>query len=156
MRSPLTIDGHPTEDEPFDPAPPPLDKATSDRLSKVPQRNTEPELAIRRVLFARGLRYRVHYSPFPGTRLNVDIAFTKQRVAVFVDGCFWHGCPLHFKPPRNNRAWWLQKIRRNSQRDTRNDRYLRDHGWEVLRVWEHEPPSQAAEGIRSFLIDGHR
>ena len=120
-------------------------------MSRLGRKDTGPELAIRRELHRRGLRYRVFY-PVPGlARRTIDIAFTRWRLAVFVDGCFWHGCPQHFNMPKNNQEWWEAKIAGNVARDADTDAHLRDAGWEVLRLWEHEPPMQAAEAILTAL-----
>jgi len=101
-------------------------------------RDTGPELALRRMLHARGLRYRVdHALPFDRRR-RADIVFTRARVAVFVDGCFWHGCPEHGTTPRTNSTFWAAKIARNRARDADTDARLAEAGWTVLRFWEHE------------------
>jgi DNA mismatch endonuclease (patch repair protein) len=114
------------------------------------RRDTAPEVAIRRILHAHGCRYRVDYR-IPETRRRADIAFTRRRVAVFVDGCFWHSCPIHGSIPKQNTTWWEWKLRANSLRDRDTDRLLRDAGWSVIRVWEHEDPQQAAERILRIL-----
>lgn len=101
-------------------------------------RDTGPELAVRRALHARGLRYRVHH-PLPfNRRRRADIAFTRAKVAVFIDGCFWHGCPEHGTIPRRNSPYWSVKITTNRQRDADTTRRLEEDGWAVLRFWEHE------------------
>jgi DNA mismatch endonuclease (patch repair protein) len=101
-------------------------------------RDTQPELAVRRGLHARGLRYRVdHPLPFDRRR-RADIAFTRAKVAVFIDGCFWHGCPDHGTTPRTNSEFWSAKIARNRERDAETDLRLRQEGWLVLRFWEHD------------------
>ena len=101
-------------------------------------RDTGPELAVRRALHAMGLRYRVdHPLPFDRRR-RADIVFTRAKVAVFVDGCFWHGCPEHGTTPRTNTAFWSEKIARNRERDSDTNERLRSLGWTVLRFWEHE------------------
>src|SRR5689334_3181348 len=107
-------------------------------------RDTGPELALRRELFARGLRYRVHRRPVPGLRAQADVLFPRERVAVFVDGCFWHGCPDHGVLPKSNREFWSAKLAGNVERDRRTDRNLNESGWLVLRVWEHELVGHAA------------
>ncbi|WP_419919390.1 very short patch repair endonuclease [Candidatus Poriferisocius sp.] len=113
-------------------------KSVSSRMSRQRTRDTEPEMVLRRELHRRGLRYRVGY-PVPGNpRRSIDIAFVGLRLAVFVDGCFWHGCPTHGTWPRNNAEWWKNKIEANRRRDTDTDRLLREGGWEPLRLWEHE------------------
>jgi len=112
-------------------------------MSRMPRKNTGPELALRRELHRRGLRYRLH-AALPG---RPDIAFTAARLAVFVDGCFWHACPLHGTLPRNNRGWWRDKMDANVGRDRSKDAQLRGLGWTVVRVWEHEPVDDAATRI---------
>lgn len=116
-------------------------------MSTARRRDTAPETALRRELHARGLRYRVAY-PIPGQRRRtIDAAFTRARLAVFVDGCFWHGCPEHGNRPRANSAWWEAKLATNMERDRDTDRLLSELGWTVLRFWEHEDPLRAAEMI---------
>lgn len=123
----------------------------STRMSRARRRDTAPELALRRELHARGLRYRVAY-PIPGQRRRtIDIAFTKAKVAIFVDGCFWHGCPDHGTKPRSNSAWWQEKLAANAARDGDTDRALCEIGWRVLRFWEHADSTIAAEAIISVL-----
>ena len=110
-------------------------------------RDTGPELAVRRALHRMGLRYRVdHPLPFDRRR-RADIAFTRARVAVFIDGCFWHGCPEHGTTPRTNSRFWSEKIERNRARDLDTTERLEAEGWVVLRFWEHESPDAAAEHI---------
>lgn len=114
-------------------------------------RDTAPERALRRELHARGLRFRVDW-PLPiNRRRRADIAFTKARVVVMVDGCYWHGCPDHHKPPRTNRDWWEAKIGRNRSRDADTDRRMREAGWVVLRFWEHEDTTQAADEVEQAV-----
>lgn len=120
------------------------------RLSRQGRRDTAPELALRRELWRRGLRYRVDH-PVLGRRRRVDIAFTRARVAVFVDGCFWHGCPDHASIPKNNREWWLAKLAANSARDRHTDEELREDGWTVIRVWEHEDPTESADLVEKVV-----
>ena len=115
------------------------------------KRDTRPELALRRELHRRGLRYRVDASPLPGLRCRADIVFTRPRVAVFVDGCFWHSCPEHGTRPSTNAVYWKAKIGRNVERDRRNDAHLSAEGWTVIRVWEHEDPAIAAQQIIGVL-----
>lgn len=103
-------------------------------MSRIKGKNTQPELALRRLLWGVGLRgYRLH-GRLPGTP---DLVYSRIRLAVFVDGCFWHGCPRHFRIPSDNRQYWFAKIERNRRRDRRHARSLRAQGWCVLRVWEH-------------------
>ena len=107
-------------------------------------RDTRPELALRRSLHARGLRYRVdHPLPFDRRR-RADVLFTRAKVAIFVDGCFWHGCPEHGTTPRTNVRFWSDKIARNRARDADTTARLEAAGWVVLRFWEHEDPGRCA------------
>jgi DNA mismatch endonuclease (patch repair protein) len=109
--------------------------------------NTAPELELRRLLHAAGLRYRVAYK-VPGlARRTIDIACIRAKVAVFVDGCFWHSCPEHATFPASNAAWWAAKLAANQSRDAATTEHLIDLGWEVLRVWEHEDMATRAREI---------
>jgi DNA mismatch endonuclease (patch repair protein) len=120
-------------------------------MSVAKRRETAPELALRKVLHGRGLRYRVSY-PVPGQRRRtIDIAFTRHRLAVMVDGCFWHGCPEHGTSPRQNSAWWETKLTANQARDRDTDVVLASQGWRVLRAWEHEDPEKVADEIQRLL-----
>lgn len=119
-------------------------------------RDTTPELALRRQLHAAGLRYRVDRAPLPGLRRRADIVFGPSRLAVFVDGCFWHGCPQHGVKPRTNEGWWRAKLERNKARDTDTDARLEAAGWRVLRIWEHEDPVMAAQRVRALVRQPHR
>ena len=124
---------------------------TSERMSKQRTRDTQPELLLRRELHRRGLRYRVD-SPLPTMpRRRADLLFTRAKVAVFVDGCFWHGCPEHKTVPANNGAWWAAKLARNIQRDQETTARLATLGWTVLRVWEHEDTREAATAIEQIV-----
>lgn len=114
-------------------------------------RDTKPELAIRSLLFGRGLRYRVAARPIPAVRRTADIVFTRAKIAVFVDGCFWHCCPAHYRQPATNVDYWQAKARRNVERDRETDALLAAAGWMVVRVWEHEDPAAAAERIAQLL-----
>jgi DNA mismatch endonuclease (patch repair protein) len=118
-------------------------------------RDTGPELRLRSALHRRGLRYRVHRRVEPDVRCTADIVFRSARVAVFVDGCFWHRCPEHAILPKGNAAWWSEKLRANVERDHRNDAALLNRGWMVIRVWEHEDVEDAAERI-ARMIDYRR
>lgn len=120
-------------------------------MSSARRRDTAPEIALRRAVYAMGLRYRVAY-PIPGQRRRtIDLAFTRSQVAVFVDGCFWHGCSKHGTRPGQNSAWWLQKLAANQARDRDSDRLLDDLGWTVIRVWEHEDPADAAGRVAASV-----
>ena len=116
-------------------------------MSTLARRDTSPELALRRELHARGLRYRVQLKVPGNKRRTIDIAFTRARLAVYLDGCFWHGCPEHGRRPHTNRDWWDWKIARNQERDRSTDDELGKLGWEVLRFWEHEAPASAADKV---------
>lgn len=114
------------------------------------QRDTPAELALRSALRALGLRYRVD-TTLPGTRRRADVAFLGAKVAVFVDGCFWHACPIHGTWPKANAVWWREKIEGNRRRDRDTDRRLKRAGWVVLRFWEHEDAAMAARAVVSTL-----
>ena len=115
------------------------------------RRDTSAEMAIRRLLHARGLRFRVDREVLPGTRRRADIVFVSARIVVFVDGCFWHSCPLHRTRPRANAAWWAAKLATNRRRDAETNRQLLEAGWLVQRVWEHEVPATAAARIETIM-----
>ncbi len=112
----------------------------------MPRSSTKPELALRRELHGRGLRFRVNHPGLPG---RPDLAFTRAKLAIFVDGCFWHRCPEHGTLPRNNRDWWQQKLDRNVARDRAKDTALTELGWMVLHVWEHEATNAAADRVEA-------
>jgi DNA mismatch endonuclease, patch repair protein len=117
-------------------------------MSNQRSRDTRPELALRSRLHRMGLRYRTHVAPLPDLRRKADIVFGPARVAVFVDGCFWHGCPEHGQRRHDVNGWyWPEKIARNRRRDEDTDRRLRDAGWLVVRVWEHEDGDRVASLI---------
>lgn len=114
------------------------------------RRDTKPEAALRSELWRRGLRYRVDVKVV-GRRRRVDIGFTRVKVAVFVDGCFWHRCPEHGSFPKSNRAWWTEKLQANERRDRDTDIELVEAGWLVIRVWEHEDPIKAADRVEAAV-----
>lgn len=116
------------------------------------RRDTACELALRRELHARGLRYRVACRVIPGLRRDADVVFTRARVAVFVDGCFWHGCSTHRAPSKTNAAWWAAKIARNVARDCETNARLLAAGWDVVRVWEHTAPGPVAREIARIVV----
>jgi DNA mismatch endonuclease (patch repair protein) len=118
------------------------------------KRDTRPELAIRRAVHALGLRYRVACRPSRSLRWTADLVFARRRVAVFVDGCFWHGCPEHFSAPRTNPDYWASKIGGNQDRDARASAELVDEGWQVLRFWEHESANEVAQRIAIAVRGG--
>lgn len=114
-------------------------------------RDTRPELAVRRELHRRGLRYRIGYRPLPELRRTVDIAFSRPKIAVFIDGCYWHGCEQHYRPARTNTDYWSPKIAANRARDTDTDARLLAAGWTVLRYWEHEAPKVVADEVEAAV-----
>lgn len=116
-------------------------------MSKVRQKGTAAEISLRKELYRRGMRYRVNFVVLKKPRRVADIIFLGLRIAVFVDGCFWHGCPVHATWPKQNAEFWRQKIEANRRRDVDTNEKLRAIGWNVLRFWEHESPSSAAETI---------
>ena len=122
-------------------------------MKRVKTKDTAPETAIRKRLFAAGIRFRVQYKPdHPKLgRASIDIAFPKHKIAVFVDGCFWHACPEHGAVPKANNAWWADKLKSNVARDTRITETLEHSGWRVLRFWSHETPEEVCDHIREAL-----
>ena len=126
---------------------PPSSPETSRRMAKVRQKGTDAEIALRSELYRRGLRYRVDYEVLKKPRRVADVAFPGLKIAVFVDGCFWHGCPKHATWPKQNAEFWRQKIEANRHRDAGTNSRLLDAGWTVLRFWEHESPIRAAETV---------
>ena len=129
----------------------PASQETSLRMAKIPQKGTEPEVSLRRELYRSGLRYRVDFVVLRKPRRVADIAFPRLKVAVFVDGCFWHGCPIHATWPKRNAEFWRQKIEANRLRDADTTARLRDEGWTVLRIWEHEAPSEASKSVIELI-----
>ena len=114
-------------------------------------RDTSPELEVRRRLHAAGLRFRVAHRPEPALNRTADIVFTKQRIAVFVDGCYWHACPEHRTVARANASYWSDKLARNVARDTDTTKKLQAAGWTVLRFWEHEDPNRVAAAVSAAV-----
>lgn len=129
---------------------PPTD-AVRRRMVAQLRTGTKPEILLRKLLFADGFRYRVNYKVPGAPRRTIDIAFPGKRVAVFVDGCFWHGCPQHSVPAKHNGTWWAEKLSANQARDTETTALLEDEGWLVARIWEHEPAGAAAALVESVL-----
>jgi DNA mismatch endonuclease, patch repair protein len=128
-------------------------------MARVARRDTRPELELRRILHRRGFRYRVDAPPDPSLRGRADILFPRARVVVYVDGCFWHSCPHHGVLPKGNREWWRAKLEATVTRDRATEEALRERGWNVVRVWEHEDPETAAERVEtalSGLVRDHR
>ncbi len=121
-------------------------------MQRIRQKDTSAESALRRELHARGLRYRIQVPVLTKPRRVADVAFSGLRVAVFVDGCFWHGCPQHATWPKQNAEFWRTKIVANQERDRDTDARLRAEGWEVVRVWSHEAPHDAASRIAEIVL----
>lgn len=128
--------------------PSPSSTGVSDRMSRQGRRDTAPELAVRRLLHAAGLRYRLQWRVPDMSRRTIDIAFPGRRVAVFIDGCFWHGCPRHATSPKANAAWWRTKLDGNVARDGETTAHLEALGWTVLRFWEHQAPAEIAAEVQ--------
>ncbi len=120
-------------------------------MGRVARRDTKPEVELRRELHRRGCRYRIDYRPLAGLRSRADIVFVGPRLAVYVDGCFWHACPEHGVLPRSNTEWWRAKLTANVERDTRVTAALVSAGWEVLRIWEHDDVLDAADHVGGAL-----
>lgn len=121
------------------------------RMQSARQRDTKPELELRSALHRRGLRFFVNRAPLPTVRRRADVVFPRLRVAVYVDGCFWHGCPLHGTWPKANADWWREKIERNQRRDRDTNAQLDAACWCVVRIWEHESMDSAAKGIVALI-----
>ncbi len=122
------------------------------RMKTQRRRDTKPEIALRRELFRLGLRFRVDQGVVPGLSRRADVVFPGARVAVFVDGCFWHRCPQHGTSPKANATWWANKLDQNVTRDRDTDRRLTKAGWMVVRVWEHDDVSTAAAELHRTVL----
>ena len=131
--------------------PPPSSQAARKRMQAARQRDTAAEIALRSALHRMGLRFRVNVNLIAGLRRRADVVFSSARVAVYVDGCFWHGCPIHGTWPKANAEFWRAKIETNRQRDADTNRRLTEAGWMVIRVWEHEDPQEAAKMISELI-----
>ncbi|QNE45870.1 DNA mismatch endonuclease Vsr [Glaciihabitans sp. INWT7] len=131
--------------------------ATSATARKVMQgnrgRDTKPELAVRRLVHARGMRYRVNARVEPDIRRSADMLFTRKRIAVFIDGCYWHGCPAHFVLPKAHPDYWEAKIAGNRKRDAETNSLLELRGWTILRFWSHESPICVADKVEAAVRD---
>lgn len=125
----------------------PSSPETSRRMAKVRQKDTAAEVALRQELYRNGLRYRVYYEVLKKPRRVADVAFPGLKIALFVDGCFWHGCSEHATWPKQNAEFWRQKIEANRLRDADTNSRLLDMGWTVLRFWEHESPIKVTETV---------
>ncbi|GHF96903.1 very short patch repair endonuclease [Streptomyces zaomyceticus] len=122
-------------------------------MQAIRSRDTRPERLLRRLLHAQGLRYRVAARPLPDLRRTADIVFRPAKVAVFVDGCYWHGCPEHYVPPKTNPGYWSEKVAGNIARDRDTDRRLTDADWTVLRFWEHQAPEECADAVFHAVLE---
>lgn len=118
-------------------------------MSKIRSKNTQPELQLRKLLWSKGLRgYRIHNKNLPG---NPDIAFSKKKIAIFIDGCFWHGCPICYVEPKTNRDYWLPKIRNTIERDNTQQKELESAGWVVIRIWEHDIKNDVQNAVDTII-----
>jgi DNA mismatch endonuclease (patch repair protein) len=143
-------------------------RASSAAVRRVMQanlpRDTGPELALRQALHAAGFRFRKDYRPERSQRCKADVVFPRKKLCIFVDGCFWHRCPIHFELPKTNAAWWDEKIEATVERDHRQTHSLTSNGWTVIRVWEHDVVTRAlrrivamvAKYLRRVSTPGHR
>lgn len=125
----------------------PSSSDASRRMAKVRQTGTDAELVLRREMYRIGLRYRIGYEVLRKPRRIADVAFPGRKIAVFVDGCFWHGCPEHATWPKRNADFWRQKIETNRRRDADTNARLQANGWTALRFWSHESPVEAAQTV---------
>lgn len=122
-------------------------------MQAIRSRDTKPEKLIRRLVHANGLRYRVAAKPLPDLRRTADMVFRAAKVAVFIDGCYWHGCPEHYVAPKTNPGYWSDKVARNMARDRDTDQRLTEAGWLVLRFWEHSSAEECAAEISRLVTE---
>lgn len=117
-------------------------------MSRIRGRNTKPEVKFRKLLFNSGFRgYRIHYD-LPG---KPDIVFTRKKIAIFIDGCFWHKCPICFQEPETRKEFWMKKIQSNIDRDKKVNRQLKKEGWKIIRIWEHEIRKEPEKTVRKII-----
>ena len=117
-------------------------------MSRIRAKNTGPEIKLRKLLFARGIRgYRIHFN-LPG---KPDIVFTRKKIAVFIDGCFWHKCPVCYQEPETRKEFWMKKIQSNIDRDKKVDKQLKSDGWTVIRIWEHEIKKEPEKTVKRII-----
>jgi DNA mismatch endonuclease (patch repair protein) len=133
----------------------PSSKAALHRMQAAKRKDTAPEKAVRSALFRKGLRYRIDSRPLPEMNRRADILFRKEKIAIFVDGCFWHGCPIHGTFAKANAEFWRNKIEQNKVRDIDTNKRLIKSGWTVIRIWEHEDPTIAAQMVYELVLQ-HR
>ena len=131
--------------------PSPSSKAALARMKAAKPRDTAPEKTLRSELHKRGLRYSVDARPIKELNRRADIVFRSAKVAIFVDGCFWHGCPIHGTQAKANAEFWKNKIKQNRIRDADTNKQLKKAGWRVIRVWEHEDTVKASEKIHKIV-----
>jgi DNA mismatch endonuclease (patch repair protein) len=131
--------------------PPPSSPAAENRMKASKQRDTTPEKTLRSNLFRKGLRYRIHKKPIMELNRVADILFPSIKIAIFVDGCFWHGCPIHGTQAKANAQFWKEKIERNKERDIDTTKQLENAGWTVIRIWEHEDLGKVSEEIYKLV-----
>lgn len=131
--------------------PQPSSPDASRRMAATRGSNNRVDRTLRSMLHRRGLRFWVQRRLIPGSTRSVDIVFPRARLAVFVDGCFWHACPIHGTKPKANAEWWREKLGQNKERDRDSNKRLHELGWQVLRIWEHEDPRRAADRITRHL-----
>ncbi|WP_030258936.1 very short patch repair endonuclease [Streptomyces violens] len=134
----------------------PSSPGVSARMSRQASKDTSVEMAVRRLLYAAGIRYRLQRRVPDLPRRTIDIAFPGAKIAVFLDGCFWHGCPEHATHPKANAEWWRQKLDRNMARDLETTEHLTAAGWTVLRFWEHEDPADVAQRVADSVSAARR
>ena len=137
------------------PYPTPTSPAATKRMRSNRRLDTKPEVALRSLLHRSGLRFKKDYPVrLPdGRTVHLDIAFTRKKIAVFVDGCFWHSCPEHGSTPRSNQEYWIPKLNQNVERDKNVGTGLKAKGWQVIRVWEHTHPGDAAKQVLDIFIN---
>ena len=133
------------------PKPCPSSEAAIARMKAAKPRNTIPEKALRSMLYRKGLRFRLDQKPIGNLNRRADIVFRSAKIAIFVDGCFWHGCPVHGTQSKSNAEYWAMKIKQNQDRDIDTTNRLKAAGWKVIRVWEHEDPEEASQRIFQSL-----
>lgn len=134
--------------------PVPKDETVRRNMERQRRRDTDCELMLRKALHAAGFRFRVNYPVPERPRRTIDIAFTRQRLAIFVDGCFWHGCEEHGVQPKHNAEWWSSKLAANRERDAETTALLVAAGWRVLRLWEHQSVNEQFTLVEQALADG--
>ena len=115
--------------------------------------DTGPEIRLRSLVHRAGLRYAIDVRPESDINRRADLVFREAKVAVFVNGCFWHGCPKHYSPPKSNKRYWSEKVRRNRERDAETRSLLKRRGWRVLVFWEHQPAQRCSERVVSIVSE---